>query len=110
MEPLGGPPADEPTEQGQVDLHLALGGPLSGKRVLLGVTGGISAYKAALLARLLVADGVSVAPVLTAAATRFVGAATFEGITGRPVRHDVWEDIPGGTHVAAGRAADVAIV
>jgi phosphopantothenoylcysteine decarboxylase / phosphopantothenate---cysteine ligase len=83
---------------------------LAGVRVLLGVTGGIAAYKAAALARLLVGAGATVDPVLTAGARRFVGPATFEGLTGRRVRQDVWDDIPGETHVALGRAADVAIV
>jgi phosphopantothenoylcysteine decarboxylase / phosphopantothenate---cysteine ligase len=83
---------------------------LAGVRVLLGVTGGIAAYKAAIVARLLVGAGASVDPVLTAGARRFVGAATFEGITGRRVREDVWDDIPAETHVALGRAADVALV
>jgi phosphopantothenoylcysteine decarboxylase / phosphopantothenate---cysteine ligase len=83
---------------------------LDGARVLLGVSGGIAAYKAAILARLLVAEGAVVDPVLTRGAEQFVGPATFEGITSRPVRRDVWEDIPADTHVAVGRAADVAIV
>jgi phosphopantothenoylcysteine decarboxylase / phosphopantothenate---cysteine ligase len=83
---------------------------LQGARVLLGVTGGIAAYKAALLARLLVGAGATVDPVLTAGATRFVGAATFEGVTGRRVRTEVWEDIPAEAHVALGRAADLAVV
>jgi phosphopantothenoylcysteine decarboxylase / phosphopantothenate---cysteine ligase len=83
---------------------------LAGVRVLLGVTGGIAAYKAALVARLLVGAGAVVDPVLTAGARRFVGAATFEGITGRRVRDDVWDDIPGETHVALGRNADVVLV
>ena len=85
-------------------------GPLAGVRVLLGVSGGIGAYKAVLLARLLVAAGAEVDPVLTSGAQRFVGAATFEGITRRTVRADVWEDIAADTHVAAGRAAQLAIV
>jgi phosphopantothenoylcysteine decarboxylase / phosphopantothenate---cysteine ligase len=83
---------------------------LRGARVLLGVTGGIAAYKAALVARLLVGAGATVDPVLTPGATRFIGAATFEGITGRRVRTEVWEDIPAETHVALGRAADVALI
>jgi phosphopantothenoylcysteine decarboxylase / phosphopantothenate---cysteine ligase len=83
---------------------------LQGARVLLGVTGGIAAYKAALLARLLVGAGATVDPVLTAGAARFVGAATFEGVTGRRVRTEVWEDIPAETHVALGRAAELAVV
>lgn len=83
---------------------------LAGARVLLGVTGGIAAYKAALVARLLVGAGATVDPVLTAGARRFVGPATFEGITGRPVRDDVWDDVHLDTHVAVGRAADVALI
>jgi phosphopantothenoylcysteine decarboxylase / phosphopantothenate---cysteine ligase len=83
---------------------------LAGVRVLLGVTGGIAAYKAAQVARLLVGAGATVDPVLTAGARRFVGPATFEGLTGRRVRQDVWDDIPAETHVALGRAADVALV
>src|SRR5256884_5962247 len=54
-------------------------------RILLGVTGGISAYKAVELARLAIKAGHSVRVVQTAAAERFVGRATFEGITGAPV-------------------------
>ncbi len=86
------------------------GARLHGARVLLGVTGGIAAYKAAPLARLLVQAGAEVDVVLTRGAARFVGAATFEGITGRTVGAEVWEDVAGGTHVALGRAADVAVV
>jgi phosphopantothenoylcysteine decarboxylase / phosphopantothenate---cysteine ligase len=83
---------------------------LAGTRVLLGVTGGIAAYKAALLARLLVGRGAVVDPVLTRGAEHFVGPATFEGITGRRVRREVWEDVPAETHVALGRAADLAVI
>ena len=85
-------------------------GAVAGARVLLGVSGGIAAYKAALLARMLVGEGAVVDPVLTRGAEQFVGSVTFEGITGRPARRDVWEDVAAGTHVALGRAADVAIV
>jgi phosphopantothenoylcysteine decarboxylase / phosphopantothenate---cysteine ligase len=84
--------------------------PLEDVRVLLGVSGGIAAYKAALLARLLVGAGAVVDPVLTNGAQRFVGPATFEGITRRTARADVWDDIAADTHVAAGRAAQLAIV
>src|SRR6056297_2894178 len=84
--------------------------PLHGRRVLLGVTGGIAAYKAAMVARLLVGAGATVDAVLTASARHFVGAATFEGITGRPVRSEVWDDVHAGTHVALGRGADAVLV
>jgi phosphopantothenoylcysteine decarboxylase / phosphopantothenate---cysteine ligase len=83
---------------------------VAGMRVLLGVTGGIAAYKAALLTRLLVAGGATVDPVLSRGAEHFIGAATFEGLTGRKARSGVWEDVASETHVALGRAADVAIV
>ncbi|MTV25587.1 bifunctional phosphopantothenoylcysteine decarboxylase/phosphopantothenate--cysteine ligase CoaBC [Nitriliruptoraceae bacterium ZYF776] len=83
---------------------------MDGVRVLLGVSGGIAAYKAALLARLLVQAGAEVDPVLTRGAERFIGPVTFEGITGRSVRTEVWEDVASDTHVALGRAADVAVV
>jgi len=86
------------------------GSPLGGRRVLLGVTGGIGAYKAAVLVRALVQAGADVEVVLTRGAMRFVGAATFEGLTGRAVRSEVWEDIPAGTHVGLGRSADIAVV
>ena len=84
--------------------------PLAGARVLLGVTGGISAYKAPLLTRLLLGAGAEVDVVLTPGAERFVGRVTFEGLTGRAVRTGVFEDVADDTHVAVGRAADVAIV
>ncbi|MCX8087076.1 MAG: phosphopantothenate synthase, partial [Rhodocyclaceae bacterium] len=65
---------------------------LSGKRIVLGVTGGVAAYKACELARLLVKAGALVDVVMTQAATRFVGPATFQALTGRPVSADLWEE------------------
>ena len=63
-------------------------------RILLGVTGGISAYKSVELARLAIKAGHAVRIVQTPASTRFVGAATFEGITGAPVLTDEFEADP----------------
>jgi phosphopantothenoylcysteine decarboxylase / phosphopantothenate---cysteine ligase len=100
--------APDPSEQERRRVSEQPG--LAGVRVLLGVSGGIGAYKAALLARLLVGEGASVDPVLTRGAERFIGAATLEGVTGRRVRSEVWTDIPDGTHVSLGRGADLAIV
>src|ERR671934_2085965 len=57
-------------------------------RILLGVSGGIAAYKALELARLATKEGHSVRVLMTPAAQRFVGAASFEGIVGAPVLHD----------------------
>ena len=63
-------------------------------RLLLGVSGGIAAYKALELARLATSAGHSVRVVQTEASLRFVGAASFEGITGSPVLHDQWARDP----------------
>jgi phosphopantothenoylcysteine decarboxylase/phosphopantothenate--cysteine ligase len=63
-----------------------------GKRFVLGVTGGVAAYKTAELARLLVKAGAEVDVVLTAAGSRFVGAVTFQALTGRPVWQSLWDE------------------
>ncbi len=85
-------------------------GSLAGKRVLVGVTGGIAAYKAAYLVRLLVQAGAQVQVVMTPSATRFVGPATFEALTGRPVPLDVFEHPERVMHVRLAHEADLAIV
>ena len=79
-------------------------------RVVLGVCGGIAAYKAAYLARALRADGADVTAVLTASATRFVGVETFAGLTGNPVYPSLWD--AGGTvvHVDLAHVADVLVI
>jgi phosphopantothenoylcysteine decarboxylase / phosphopantothenate---cysteine ligase len=82
---------------------------LAGRHVLLGVSGGIAAYKAAALARALRKAGATVQVLLTASAARFVGPATFEGLTGRPVPSDVFDDAHRIDHVRMAREADVAV-
>ena len=82
---------------------------LVGRHVLLGVSGGIAAYKAASLARALLKAGATVQAVMTSAATKFVGPATFEGLTGRPVYSDVFTDAHRIEHVRLAREADVAV-
>jgi phosphopantothenoylcysteine decarboxylase / phosphopantothenate---cysteine ligase len=84
--------------------------PLAGRRVLLGVSGGIAAYKAALVARLLLGAGAQVATVLTEAATRFVGPDTFSALTGEPAYISLWERPGEVLHVRLAREADVAVV
>jgi len=64
---------------------------LSKKRLLLGITGGVAAYKAAELARLLTQDGIDVQTVMTQSACHFVGPVTFQSLTGNPVYTDLWE-------------------
>ncbi len=63
-----------------------------GKRIVLGVTGGVAAYKAAELVRLLFKAGAEVDVVLTAAGAQFVGAATFQALTGRRVWQALWDE------------------
>ena len=65
---------------------------LTGKRILLGITGGIAAYKAAELTRLLVKGGADVRVAMTEAATRFVGTATMQALSGQPVWTDLWDE------------------
>jgi phosphopantothenoylcysteine decarboxylase/phosphopantothenate--cysteine ligase len=67
-------------------------GRLGGRRVLLVVSGGIAAYKAAELVRRLRDEGAEVRVVATAGALRFVGAATFQALSGHRVRHDLWDE------------------
>jgi len=83
---------------------------LQGARVLLGVSGGVAAYKAALLARGLVTHGAHVQAVLTEAATRFIAPAQLAALTGRPVPTDVFDDAHRIVHVDLARQADVAVV
>lgn len=85
-------------------------GPLANRHVLLGITGGIAAYKAAFLARLLVQDGAEVQVVMTPSATRFVGPDTFAALTHRPVHSDVFERADTVLHVRLAHQADLAVV
>ncbi|WP_315095236.1 bifunctional phosphopantothenoylcysteine decarboxylase/phosphopantothenate--cysteine ligase CoaBC [uncultured Cellulomonas sp.] len=79
-------------------------------RIVLGVAGGIAAYKAVLLLRLLREDGHSVRVVPTRAALEFVGRATWEALSGQPVTTDVFEDVDQVAHVAVGKQAELVIV
>lgn len=96
-EPAAGPPT---------------GGPLSGRRVVLGVSGSVAAYKAAEIASRLVQAGATVDVALTRAATEFIGALTFRAITGRAPYTDLFAlDAPyGEAHVELARAADVMLI
>lgn len=79
-------------------------------RVVLGVSGGIAAYKVCSLVRLLREGGDEVTVVPTAAALRFVGAATWEALSGRPVHTDLWSDVDQVPHVRLGQQADLVVV
>jgi phosphopantothenoylcysteine decarboxylase/phosphopantothenate--cysteine ligase len=79
-------------------------------RVVLGVAGGIAAYKACEVLRGLTESGCDVTVVPTANALRFVGAATWAALSGKPVASDVWSDVQGVPHVRLGQQADLVLV
>src|SRR5690348_13039985 len=82
------------------------------RRLLLGVTGGVAAYKVAELSRLLQRNNVEVQVAMTGAATKFVGPATFQALTGRPVITDLWDaSFPNNmAHIELSRGADAILV
>lgn len=85
---------------------------LKDRRIILGVTGGIAAYKVADLASKLTQAGAQVDVVMTAAATRFVTPLTFQALTGRPVWTDLWAPTPETAlpHVTLGEAAELVVI
>ncbi len=84
--------------------------PYQGARILLGITGGIASYKSAWLARLLTKAGAEVDVVMTRAATEFVGAITFEALTGRPVHTELFDAGRALDHIRLSRAATAIVV
>jgi phosphopantothenoylcysteine decarboxylase/phosphopantothenate--cysteine ligase len=85
---------------------------LTGKRIILGVTGSIAAYKAAYLLRLLIKEGASVQVVMTPAAREFIGPVTLSALSGNPVLTDFFKSEGGdwNSHVELGVNADLMIV
>ena len=85
--------------------------PLEGKRIVLGVTGGIAAYKAIEISRRLVDAGAHVVPIMTEAAQHFVGTTTLSALASEPVQTELWYNptspIP---HTAVGQGADLVLV
>jgi phosphopantothenoylcysteine decarboxylase/phosphopantothenate--cysteine ligase len=81
-------------------------------RVVLGITGGIAAYKAAELTRLLVKEGIAVDVVMTAGATRFIAPMTLQALSGHPVLTDLWESGAANAmgHIDLSRGADAILV
>jgi phosphopantothenoylcysteine decarboxylase/phosphopantothenate--cysteine ligase len=84
--------------------------PFDGRRVLLGVTGGIASYKSAWLARLLATAGAEVDTILTRAAREFIGAITFEALTGRAVHTALLDEGHALDHIKLARAANAIVV
>jgi phosphopantothenoylcysteine decarboxylase/phosphopantothenate--cysteine ligase len=83
---------------------------LTGRRIVLGVTGGIAAYKAIEVCRRLVDAGAHVAPVLTEGATRFVGEVTFSALASEPVKTSLFDDPDPIPHTTLGQSADLVVV
>ena len=86
--------------------------PMRGKHLLLGVTGGIAAYKSAELVRRLVERGALVQVVMTASAREFIGATTLQALSGRPVRDSLWDAAAEAamSHIELARWADLVLV
>jgi phosphopantothenoylcysteine decarboxylase/phosphopantothenate--cysteine ligase len=84
--------------------------PYEGRRVLLGVTGGIASYKTAWLARLLAQAGAQVDVALTRSAREFIGAVTFEALTGRPVHTELVAEGHALDHIKLARNAELIVV
>jgi phosphopantothenoylcysteine decarboxylase / phosphopantothenate---cysteine ligase len=80
------------------------------KRIVVGVSGGIAAYKACTVVRQLAEAGHQVRVIPTESALRFVGAATFEALSGEPVHTGVFQDVPEVPHVRLGQQADLVVV
>ena len=85
---------------------------MQGREILLGVTGGIAAYKTADLCSKLVQQGAAVTVVMTAAAEKFIGPTTFEALTGRPVYRDLFSPIEHhrGEHIGLAQRANLMVV
>jgi phosphopantothenoylcysteine decarboxylase/phosphopantothenate--cysteine ligase len=89
---------------------------LTGRRIVLGVTGSIAAYKAAMIASRLTQAGALVDVIMTEAALRFVTPLTFQALTGRPVYTSMWNTGAGGglethiAHVGLGHGADLLLI
>ncbi len=85
---------------------------MNGKRIVLGVTGGIAAYKSPDLVRRLVEQGAEVQVVMTAGARQFVTPMTFQAVSGRPVRSDLWDPAAEAAmgHIELARWADLILI
>ena len=85
---------------------------MNDRHVLVGVSGGIAAYKSAMLVSQLVQAGAQVQVILTAAAREFIGAATFAALTGRPVPSEVFDPnaYPLGAHISLAEQAELLCV
>jgi phosphopantothenoylcysteine decarboxylase/phosphopantothenate--cysteine ligase len=82
----------------------------AGRRIVLGVTGGIAAYKAVEVCRRLVDSGAHVAPIMTKGASRFIGETTLSALASEPVQTSLWDEDSPIPHTRLGQGADVIVV
>ena len=109
MTPGAGSP-EEPRDEASRRVPVASAEAGEQPRVVLGVAGGIAAYKACELLRRFTESGHDVTVVPTAAALQFVGTATWAALSGKPVSTEVWDDVHEVPHVRIGRSADLVVV
>jgi phosphopantothenoylcysteine decarboxylase/phosphopantothenate--cysteine ligase len=85
---------------------------MDGHEIVVGVTGGVAAYKTAALVSQLVQSGNGVTVVMTAASERFIGAATFAALTGRPVAREIFDEtqFPLGAHIALAERGELLVI
>ncbi|MEK7409897.1 MAG: flavoprotein, partial [Actinomycetota bacterium] len=83
---------------------------LTGKHIVVGVSGGIAAYKSVELCRLLVDAGAHVAPIMTSDAEHFIGKATLSALASEPVHTSLWDDTDPIPHTRLGQLADLVVV
>ena len=86
-----------------------MGTQVKDRKIILGVTGGIAAYKACILCRLLVKNGAQVFVVMTPAAAKLVGKETFEALSGHPVSIEIFDRTEDISHIALATNADMVI-
>lgn len=82
----------------------------SGKRIVLGVTGGIAAYKAVEISRRLVDAGAHVSPIMTNAAKKFIGEVTLSALASEPVKSSLWNEEDPIPHTTLGQEADLVLI
>lgn len=83
---------------------------VAGRRIVLGITGGIAAYKAIEVCRRLVDAGAHVSPILTKGATRFIGETTISALASEPVQSTLWDEADPIPHTRLGQGADLVVV
>ena len=105
------PTRPEPSDpSAYASIHSLVMTELQGRRIVLGVTGGIAAYKAIELCRRLVDAGAHVAPILTEGALHFVGETTFSALASEPVQTSLWDEQSPIPHTRLGQGADLILV